>query len=458
MADLKAIEDIRLAANARPRVLIVGAGFGGLACARKLDRKPVDVLLVDERNYHLFTPLLYQVATALLTPSDISYPLRRVFRGSPNVRVMHARVVGVDFQRKTVKVASGHELGYDYIVLATGSVNNYFGNQRVAEHAIGLKVLEEATRLRNHVLRCMELAETETDAEERQALLTFVVVGGGPTGVEYAGALGELVQLVARRDYHSIAASDVRIVLVEGRDRLLSIFSERIGRYAQRVLRKRGIEVRTGVLVQSADARSATLSDGTTVSTRTIVWSAGVKPEDPAKDEDVPHSRSQRIQVDDRLRIGGMDGTFAIGDVAAVDSEDGELPMLSPPAMQEGRYVARAILRAVETGEPPAEPFRYLDKGTMATIGRNAGVAVVGRLQLTGFIGWGAWIVVHIYYLIGFRNRILALATWAWNYLRFDRPIRLILETQRDPDFSAVDPPPAPHGAPEEQQKRGAPR
>jgi NADH dehydrogenase len=456
MADLKAIEDIRLAANARPRVLIVGAGFGGLACARKLDRKPVDVLLVDEHNYHLFTPLLYQVATALLTPSDISYPLRRVFRGSPNVRVLHARVVGVDFERKAVKVASGQELGYDYLVLATGSVNNYFGNRRVAEHAIGLKVLEEATRLRNHVLRCMEQAEIETDPEEREALLSFVVVGGGPTGVEYAGALGELVQLVARRDYHSIARSDVRILLVEGKDSLLSTFSERIGRYAERVLRKRGIEVRLGVLVRSADGKSATLSDGTVVSTRTIVWSAGVKPEDPAGDERIPHSRSQRIQVDDRLRIDGMDEAFAIGDVAAVSSEDGELPMLSPPAMQEGRYVARAILHGVETGRPPAEPFRYFDKGTMATIGRNAGVAVLGRLQLTGFIGWWAWIVVHIYYLIGFRNRIFALMTWAWNYLRFDRPIRIIMETQPDPDFPAVDPPPPPHSPSE--QKREAPR
>jgi NADH dehydrogenase len=456
MADLKAIEDIRLAENARPRVLIVGAGFGGLACARKLDRKPVEVLLVDERNYHLFTPLLYQVATALLTPSDISYPLRRVFRGSPNVRVIHARVVGVDFQRKVVKVAAGKELGYDYIVLATGSTNNYFGNQRVAEHAIGLKVLEEATRLRNHVLRCMEQAELETDAEKRQALLTFVVAGGGPTGVEYSGALGELVQLVARRDFHSIASSDVRIVLVEGKDRLLTMFSERIGRYAERVLRRRGIEVLTGVLVQSADGKSATLSDGTTVATRTIVWSAGVKPEDPAGDEQVPHSRTQRIQVDDRLRIWGAGEAFAIGDVAAVSSEEGELPMLSPPAMQEGRYVARAILNEVQTGQPPAEPFRYFDKGTMATIGRNAGVAVLGRLQLTGFIGWGAWIVVHIYYLIGFRNRILALMTWAWNYLRFDRPIRIILETQPDPDFPAVDPAPAPQR--HKGENRDAPR
>jgi NADH dehydrogenase len=325
----------------------------------------------------------------------------------------------------------------------------------VAEHAIGLKVLEEATRLRNHVLRCMEQAEIETDPEEREALLSFVVVGGGPTGVEYAGALGELVQLVARRDYHSIARSDVRILLVEGKDSLLSTFSERIGRYAERVLRKRGIEVRLGVLVRSADGKSATLSDGTVVSTRTIVWSAGVKPEDPAGDERIPHSRSQRIQVDDRLRIDGMDEAFAIGDVAAVSSEDGELPMLSPPAMQEGRYVARAILHGVETGRPPAEPFRYFDKGTMATIGRNAGVAVLGRLQLTGFIGWWAWIVVHIYYLIGFRNRIFALMTWAWNYLRFDRPIRIIMETQPDPDFPAVDPPP-PHSPSE--QKREPPR
>jgi NADH:ubiquinone reductase (H+-translocating) len=451
VADAERIEETL--SNGRPRVLVVGAGFGGLSCARKLNRKPVEVLLVDERNYHLFTPLLYQVATALLNPSDIAYPLRRVFRGSPNVRVLQARVKSVDFERKVVQVSPGSQLGYDYLVLATGSANNYFGNQRLAEHSIGLKVLEEATRLRNHVLSCLERAEMETDDNVRQSLLTFLVAGGGPTGVEYAGALGELIQLVARRDFHSIAPSDVRIVLVEGRDRLLGMFPERLSRYAERVLRKRGIDVRTNTLVNAADDWSATLSDGDIIPTRTIVWSAGVSPEQPSGAEALPHSRSKRIQVDDRLRIEGVQDAYAIGDVAAGRTDDEELPMLSPPAMQEGRYVARAILRDVQRGAPPPEPFRYFDKGTMATIGRNAGIALVrGGLQFTGFLGWVTWIVVHVYYLIGFRNRLLALATWGWNYLRFDRPIRIVLESQPDPLVEGVDDPAPP---PQKSQSKG---
>jgi NADH dehydrogenase len=421
-------------------VIIVGAGFAGLACARKLDGRSVDVLLIDERNYHLFTPLLYQVATALLTPSDISYPLRRVFRRSLNVRPFQARVTSVDFERKVVTVNRRRKISYDFLVLATGSANNYFGNERIAHHAIGLKFLEEATRLRNHVLSCLERADQETDPDERRALLTFLVVGGGPTGVEYSGALGELIQLVAGNDYPSISPAEVRIVLVEGRDRLLGMFHEKLGRYARRVLEKRNIEVITNTLVSSADARSATLSNGSKVSTRTIVWSAGVIPvAPPGEPSPPPQTRSKRLQVDDRLRVAGTANVFAIGDVGGAAGDGEELAMLSAPAMQEGRYVAREIMRLVETGESPSEPFRYFDKGTMATIGRNAGVAQLrGGIMFTGFIGWMTWIFVHVYYLIGFRNRLIAMATWAWNYLRFDRPIRLILQSERDPEVEST--------------------
>jgi NADH:ubiquinone reductase (H+-translocating) len=421
-----------------PRVVIVGAGFGGLACARKLNGRAVDVLLIDERNFHLFTPLLYQVATALVTPSDISYPLRRVFRRSLNVRPFQARVTDVDFQRKVVTVGRHREISYDFLVLASGSTNNYFGNEQIAQHAIGLKFLEEATRLRNHVLSCLERADQETDPEERKALLTFLVVGGGPTGVEYSGALGELIHLVAGNDYPSIAPKEVRIILVEGRDRLLGMFAEKLGRYARRVLEKRNIEVITDTLVSSADERSATLSNGATVATRTIVWSAGVTPDHPDVEPSPPKSRSKRLEVDDRLRVAGAANAFAIGDVAGAAQNGEELPMLSAPAMQQGRYVAREIMRLVQTGEPAAEPFRYFDKGTMATIGRNAGVAQLrGGIMLTGILGWLAWIFVHIYYLIGFRNRLITMATWAWNYLRFDRPIRLILQSQPDPEVES---------------------
>ncbi|HEY0493409.1 MAG TPA: NAD(P)/FAD-dependent oxidoreductase [Candidatus Dormibacteraeota bacterium] len=416
--------------RSRPRVLIVGAGFAGLACARALDGKPVDVTLVDRHNYHLFTPLLYQVGTGLLNPSDIAYPLRRVFRNSPNVRVRQAAVDRVDFAAKRVSTEEGQVMDYDFLVLASGSVDNYFGNQRLAEVALGLKSLEDATRLRNHVLSCLERADAESDAAERKALLTFVIAGGGPTGVECAGALGELMQIVAGHDFHDVKRQDIRILLLEGQDRLLGTFSARIGRYAEKVLRRRGIEVRTRTLVTAADSRSVTLSEGTVVPTRTVIWSAGVRPNDPGSDGSVAKFRNGRIQVDGCLRIPGNARAFAIGDLSSPGQQTPELPMLSPPAMQGGRHVAHAILEEVRTGTAPGQPFRYIDKGTMATIGRNAGVAhLPGGLELTGFLGWAAWLLVHVYYLVGFRNRISAIASWAWDYLRFDRPIRIILQS-----------------------------
>jgi NADH dehydrogenase len=425
-------------AGTRARVVIVGAGFGGLACARKLNRSAVDVLLVDRRGYHLFSPLLYQVATALLNPSDIAYPLRTVFRRSPNVRVWQTTVTALDLERRVVRVSSGEEVPYDYLVVATGSTDNYYGNQRLSQASIGLKNLEEAARLRNHVLACLERADDEGDPEERRALLTFVVAGGGPTGVEYSGALGELLRLVARRDFPKVGLEDTRVVLVEGQGRLLGTFSERLGRYAERVLTKRGIEVRTGTLVRDADDRRVTLSDGTVIATRTLVWTGGVRPRAPAAAPELERSRSRRIRVDEHLRVVGARRVYALGDVAAAEQDEQELPMLSPPAMQAGRYVARAI-HADLMGRGPGEPFRYFDKGTLATIGRNAGIAHLrGGLELTGFLGWLAWLFVHVWYLIGFRNRVMALANWAWNYVRLDRPIRIILETDRDHMVSAL--------------------
>jgi NADH dehydrogenase len=426
------------AAGRRARVVIVGAGFGGLACARKLDGTAADVLLLDRRGYHLFTPLLYQVATALLNPSDIAYPLRTIFRKSRNVRVWAAAVSGVDFRRQVVQLSTGDEVRYDYLVLATGSTDNYYGNEKVANVAIGLKNLEDATRLRNHVLACLEQADREEDAAERRALLTFVIVGGGPTGVEYAGALGELVGLVATRDYPSVTHDDVHILLVEGRNRLLGTFSERLGRYARQVLTKRGIHVRTNTLVKTADGGSVTLSDGTVITARTIVWTGGVRPLVPVTDPELERSRTKRVSVDEFLRIPGVERAYALGDSAGSEQNGEELPMLSAPAMQAGRYVARAIHSDMK-GARPSEPFHYFDKGTMATIGRNAGVAHLrGGLELTGFLGWLAWIFVHVWYLVGFRNRFMAMANWAWNYIRLDRPIRIILQTTPDPITSAL--------------------
>jgi NADH dehydrogenase len=409
-------------------VVIVGAGFGGLACARKLDGEPVDVILVDQHNYHLFTPLLYQVATGLLNPSDIAYPLRTVFRHSNNVRFRQATVTRVELSNKVVRLDGAPPLAYDYLVLATGSTDNYFGNQEVACVSFGLKSLEDAARLRNQVLICLERADAEPDPEARRALLTFVIVGGGATGVEYSGALSELMGIVAGKDYHRISRAEIRIILVEGADRLLNAFSLRLGRYAQRVLARRNVEVRTASLVKTANGHSVTLSDGTAIASATIIWSAGVRPNDPIGESPVPRFRNARIQVDEWLRIPGSPGAFAIGDAASPPIGDRELPMLSPPAMQAGRYVASEIIDEVRGIHTERQPFHYLDKGTMATIGRNAGVThLPGGLEFTGLLGWLTWLFVHIYYLIGFRNRISALAAWAWDFFRHDRPIRIIL-------------------------------
>ena len=417
--------------------MIVGAGFGGLECARKLNRAAVDVLLLDRSGYHLFTPLLYQVATALLNPSEIAYPLRALFRKSPNVRVSTATVTGVDLRRRVVHASLGEEIPYDYVVLATGSTSNYHGNAHLAENSIGLKTLEDGTRLRNHVLGCLERADSEADPGERRALLTFVVAGGGPGGVEYSGALIELLRLVAGRDFPSVKLEDTRVLLVQRPGRLLTAFSERLGRYAECALASRGVEVRTKTNITAADGHRVTLSDGSVVSARTVVWTGGVAPLVPRVEPEPERGRSRRVRVDEFLRIRGAQRAYALGDAAGADQDGRELPMVSAPAIQAGRYVAKAI-RADLRGDK-AGSFRYFDKGAMATIGRNAAVVHLrGGLELTGFVGWLAWAFVHVWYLTGFRNRVAAMANWAWYYLRLDRPIRIILQTPPDPIVSTL--------------------
>ncbi|HWS45219.1 MAG TPA: NAD(P)/FAD-dependent oxidoreductase, partial [Acidimicrobiia bacterium] len=379
-----------------PRVVIIGGGFGGLQCAKALAGRAADVVLVDRHNYHLFTPLLYQVASCLLNPSEIAAPLRKVLRGAPNVRYREADVTGVDFGAKRVHLAGGESLEYDFVVIATGSTTNYYGNESIERHALGLKDLGEALQLRNHVLECLERAATETDRVARHRMLTFCIVGGGPTGVEYAGALAELVRLVLPQEYPEIPPGDVRIVLLEGGDRLLTMFPASLSAYARRELERRGIDVRTNTLVTTADPGGVVLADGTELATSTMVWTAGVRP------NDVVHRQLQRLQVDDHLRVVGADGAFAIGDVAAARDKHGNvLPMVSPPAMQAGRYVARHIVdRGARRG------FRYRDKGTLATIGRRSAVGQVWRIRFRGFTGWLVWLVVHLFYLIGFENRV----------------------------------------------------
>jgi NADH:ubiquinone reductase (H+-translocating) len=419
--------------STRPRVVIVGAGFGGLECARELDRAEVDVLLLDRGGYHLFTPLLYQVATALLNPSEIAYPLRSMFRRSPNVRVATTTVTGVDFSRRVVRASPREEIPYDYLVLATGSANDYHGNEQLAANSIGLKTLEDGTRLRNHVLGCLERADSEADPDERRALLTFVVAGGGPGGVEYSGALTELLRLVAGRDFPAVRLEDTRVVLVQSASRLLTAFSQRLGRYAERTLTSHGVDVKVKTHITAADGRQVTLSDGSVVCARTVVWAGGVAPLAPSARPAPPTTRGGRVRVDEFLRIPGVQRAYALGDAAGAEQDGRALPMVTAPAIQAGRYIARAI-RSDLRGDQPGPPFRYFDKGRMATIGRNAAVAQLrGGLELTGFAGWLAWLFVHVWYLAGLRNRAITLASWAWYYLRLDRPIRIIVQTPPDP-------------------------
>ena len=406
-----------------PQVVIVGAGFGGLQCAKALRGQPVDVVLIDTQNYHLFTPLLYQVASCLLAPSEITAPLRKVLSGAPNIRYHQGEVVDIDFTHQHVRLADGAVLEYDDLVLATGSITNFYGNDAIETRALGLKDLGEALQLRNHVLQCLERATATTDPVEREQLLTFCIIGGGPTGVEYAGALAELARLVLPREYPELRPHEFRIVLLEGGDRLLPTFKPRLSAYTRRELERLGVDVRTDVLVASAHATSVVTREGTEFHTATLVWTAGVQPSSVPMHPGVKHTETRRIAVDDHLHILGVDHAYAIGDVAAEPDRKGQpLPMLATAAMQAGRYVARQIIRG-ERGRR----FRYFNKGTMAAIGRRAAVAQVGPIQLTGFIGWVAWLVVHLYYLIGFENRLRVLVRWGWYYVRLDRPVRAVV-------------------------------
>ena len=355
------------------RVVIVGAGFAGLQCAQRLSGKPVDVLLVDRNNYHLFTPLLYQVASSLLNPSDIAYPVRAVLRGSPNVRFRVAQVTGVAFEAREAVADGGERIPYDYLVIATGSATNFFGMASVERAAQGLKDLPEAVALRAHVIRAFEGAAGETDPAALRAWLTFVVAGGGPTGVEYAGALSELIHRVLIRDYPELDFRVVRVILVEALDHVLPAFLPALSDDARKRLERLGVELRLGARLLDVTDGLITLSSGDTLAARTLVWAAGVKPSELDSALDVRRTRSRRIAVDEYLRIPDCSGVFAIGDVAGATQDGRELAMMSPQAMQEGRYVADAILRLAR-GQP-LRPFRYRDKGIMATIGRHAAVA-----------------------------------------------------------------------------------
>ena len=407
-----------------PLVLIVGAGFGGLRAARALRKAPLRVALVDRRNYHLFQPLLYQVATAGLAPEEIAHPVRGILRSQRNFTFHLAEVTGVELDARRLHTQNG-PLAYDYLILAMGSETNYFGLDSLAQHGFALKDLDEAAAIRNHVLRMFELAEHEPNPDARRTLLTFVVVGGGPTGVESAGALSELIRLVLVKDHPRLDLNDVRILLLEATNLLLNGFPDRLQQHAAETLWQKHVEVRFGAAVADFDGLRVTLKSGELIPAHTLIWAAGVRAARLADALGVTQARQGRVVVQPTLQIPGHPTAFVIGDAAYLEADGQPLPMMAPVAMQQAELAAANILRHLQ-GKPLAG-FVYQDPGSLATIGRNAAIARLGRFQFHGFLAWLMWLVVHLIQLIGFRNRLLVLINWAWDYFFYDRAVRLIV-------------------------------
>jgi len=405
------------------RVVIVGGGFGGLYTARALARTRVQITLVDRRNHHLFQPLLYQVATAAVNPSDIAAPIRSVLRRQRNATVLLAEAQAVDLATRRVLLSDG-ALAYDYLVLATGATHSYFGHDAWAYDAPGLKSIEDALTIRRRILLAYEAAERQSDPACRREWLTFVIVGGGPTGVELAGALAEISRHALAAEFRHIDPREARVVLIEGQERILPPYPPRLSERAARQLRRLGVEVRLGTHVSAIDSRGVTLA-GERLQARTVIWAAGVAASPLARSLGVPLDAAGRVLVEPDLSIPGRPEAFVIGDLAALFQDGRLVPGVSPAAIQEARHVAASIRRALRGGG--SRPFRYLDKGSFAVIGRGAAVGdVFGRLQLSGFPAWLAWLGIHIYFLIGFRNRLLVLLHWAYSYLTYRRGARLI--------------------------------
>jgi len=408
----------------KPRIVIVGAGFGGLAVAQSLRRLPADITLIDRQNHHLFQPLLYQVATAGLSPADIAWPVRYLMRRQPNTRVLMGEVRGVDPLRKVVTLDAG-PIGYDCLVLATGATHGYFGRDEWARHAPGLKTLDDATSIRRRLLVAFERAEMASDPEECARLLTIVIVGGGPTGVELAGAVAELARRALARDFRAIDPRGTRVILVEAGPRLLANFPEALSQYTARALGRLGVEVRLGRAVTHCDADGVRIGDEA-IRAATVVWAAGVAASPPARWLGVDADRAGRVAVTPELRAPGLEDVWVIGDAALAKGAGGAaLPGIAPVAKQQGRYVARAIAARVAGREPPA-PFVYRNRGLLATIGRKAAVIAWGRLRLRGWIAWWIWGAAHVYFLVSLRNRVIVVTQWLWSYVFFERGARLI--------------------------------
>jgi NADH dehydrogenase len=416
------------------QVVIIGAGFGGLATAKQLARADVEVTIVDRHNFHTFQPLLYQVATAGLNAADVAYAVRGIFHRQTNVRFRQAEVTGVDWSRRTLELDGGAQppLAFDHLVVAAGATAAYFGIPGAAEYAFPLYKLDDAVSLRNHILGRFEAADADPSLIDDGAL-TFVIAGGGPTGVEVAGAMSELFSMVLRKDFNTLDVGKARIVLVEMADVLLPPFSHPSQRHARERLQDMGVDLRTGEAVSRVTPTRVTLGTGEQLAAHTLVWAAGVQANPVANALGVPTGRGGRIVVGRDVRIQGLREAYAIGDIAAIpDGHDGVLPMLAPVAIQSGRHAAREILRSMRGR--PSRPFHYIDKGTMATIGRRAAVAELPlHIRLSGTPAWLAWLGLHLVTLVGFRNRLSVFLNWAWNYFTWDRGPRLIFRPDRRP-------------------------
>jgi NADH:ubiquinone reductase (H+-translocating) len=406
------------------KVVIVGAGFGGIEAVKSLSRSTVEVTVIDRQNHHCFQPLLYQVATAALSPADVAWPIRHILRKQKNATVLMAEVRAVDTGKRLVQIDS-MSIPYDYLVLATGATHSYFGHDEWAEVAPGLKRIEDATRIRRRILIAFERAELATDATERHRLLTFAIVGGGPTGVEMAGAISEVARQSLAIDFRRIDPAAARIVLLEAGPRIMPTMPENLSDYVRRTLAKKGVEVMTSSRVMSCDAHGVELEHGR-LDAETIIWAAGVVASPAARWLDAERDRAGRVKVGVDLSVPSHPDIFIVGDTAAVTDQPG-IPGTAPPAKQMGRYVGRLIAARV-AGGPSPPPFRYRDLGDLATIGRGAAVVKLGRIELTGFVGWLFWSVVHIYFLITARDRFIVAFTWLWDYVTFQRGARLITE------------------------------
>jgi NADH:ubiquinone reductase (H+-translocating) len=430
----------------RPRVVIVGAGFGGITATQRLAGRDVDVLLIDRNNYHGFWPLLYQVALSGLEAESIAYPVRAVIQGHDNLHFRLGTVVGVDFDARQVKLDGGDSVGYDYLVLAAGSANNYFGNDKLAQQTYGLKDLDDALALRNAILEAFESAANTEDPAKQQQLLTFAIIGGGPTGVELAGTLAELVKYVLRKDFPQLDTTKVRIVVIEASKDVLGPFSPGLRRNAMRQLERRGVELRLGQPVTAVENGVVTFKDGSTLPAKTVVWAAGVRAAALADVLGVEQARGARVKVTPTLQLPNHPEVYVIGDMAYLEGFKGDqaYPMVAPVAMQMAKTAVYNILATVH--QRSTKHFSYFDKGSMATIGRRSAVFESFGIRMTGLLAWLGWLFVHLIMLIGFRNRLVVLLNWFWNYITFDGGTRLIIRRKyqytRDDKASTDDPSP----------------